>query len=410
MLKYGLPALLVAALGAATLAPGQAQGTKKPVAKKPPARTTAPGQTATPGGSQVAASVDGKPITWDQLIARLRKDNPQMLTASVAEVVGKQAADSLFGPENRARYSITKEEALALLRKQPTAAIRGTLQNMIVEEALTQVATKENANPTEAQVNARISKIFAEARKQNLIPANMTDAQFLASRNLSRAQIAATVRRQLVATTLIQKEMAKSLGHPIGPDDFLQARHILIRVPEAAPDAKPEETKKADADALARINQIAEEVKSGKKTFEKAAEESSDDSSKTKGGDLGPFMRGMMVKEFEEAAFKLKPGEVSPPVRTQFGYHLIKLEKLGKDIPEEERQRVLDQQAQNRLQSFLSELLQQRVKVVNNLPAPPPMMMPPGMGGEPGGPRPVGPGGVRPGGLRPPVNAPAPPR
>lgn len=406
MLKYGLPALLVAALGAAVLASGQAQKTQKPAAKKSPARATAPRQAASPGGAQVAASVDGKPITWDQLIARLRKDSPQALTASVAEVVGKQAADSLFGPENKAQYSITKDGALALLRKQPTATVRQTLQGMIVEEALSQVAAKENIHPTDAQVNARITQLFAEARKQNFIPANMTDAQFLASRHLSRAQLATSMRRQLVLTTLIQKEMGKSLGHPIGPDDFLQARHILIRVPEAAPDAKPEETQKADADALAKITQIAEEIKSGKKTFEKAAEESSDDSSKSNGGELGPFLRGMMVKEFEEAAFKLKPGEVSPPVRTQFGYHLIKVEKLGKDIPEEERQRVLDQQAQNRVQSFLSELLQQRVKVVNNLPTPPPMAMPPGMGMAPGGPRPA----VRPGGLRPPVNAPAPPR
>ena len=102
MLKYGLPALLVAALGAAVLASGQAQKTQKPAAKKSPARVTSPRQAASPGSAQVAASVDGKPITWDQLIARLRKDNPQALTASVDNAERNAVANRLavFLPEN----------------------------------------------------------------------------------------------------------------------------------------------------------------------------------------------------------------------------------------------------------------------------------------------------------------------
>jgi len=69
--------------------------------------------------------------------------------------------------------------------------------------------------------------------------------------------------------------------------------------------------------------QLLEEIKKGKKFGAVAREVSTCPSSK-KDGDLGYFTKGMMVKEFDEVAFKLQIGEVSEPVKTQFGYHLIK--------------------------------------------------------------------------------------
>ena len=71
--------------------------------------------------------------------------------------------------------------------------------------------------------------------------------------------------------------------------------------------------------------QILEEIKNGKKFGAAAKEISSCPSSKE--GDLGYFTKGMMVKEFEDVAFNLEIGEVSAPVKTQFGYHIIK--RLG---------------------------------------------------------------------------------
>ncbi|MEO9319997.1 MAG: peptidylprolyl isomerase [Nitrososphaera sp.] len=70
--------------------------------------------------------------------------------------------------------------------------------------------------------------------------------------------------------------------------------------------------------------QILERLKGGESFANLAKEVSIDKGSGKRGGDLGYFSRGMMVKPFEEAAFKLEKGQMSEPVKTEFGYHIIK--------------------------------------------------------------------------------------
>ena len=86
----------------------------------------------------------------------------------------------------------------------------------------------------------------------------------------------------------------------------IRASHILVKTEEEA-------------------KQILEILEQGNKGFEQIAMERSSCPSGKKGGDLGYFGRGQMVREFENAAFKLKKDEVSPPVKTQFGWHIIKM-------------------------------------------------------------------------------------
>jgi peptidyl-prolyl cis-trans isomerase SurA len=106
------------------------------------------------------------------------------------------------------------------------------------------------------------------------------------------------------------------------------ARHILIKVNETS----------SESDARARIDRVKERLDGGAK-FDEQAKLSSEDPSAAKGGDLGWISPGDTVPDFEQAMKLLKPGEVSAPVRSPFGWHLIQvLERRTQDITAE-RQR-----------------------------------------------------------------------
>jgi peptidyl-prolyl cis-trans isomerase D len=98
-----------------------------------------------------------------------------------------------------------------------------------------------------------------------------------------------------------------------------QAAHILIAVAAAAPQAEQDAAK-------AKAEKVLQQVKQNPAKFAELAKlNSQDPGSAANGGDLGLFGRGMMVKPFEDAAFALKPGEISGLVKSDFGYHIIKL-------------------------------------------------------------------------------------
>ena len=99
----------------------------------------------------------------------------------------------------------------------------------------------------------------------------------------------------------------------------IAASHILIKT-----------GRRTDAEALALANELLQKLRAGEAGFEELAREFSEDrGTRAKGGSLSLFGRGKMVPPFEEAAFALKePGDLSDPVKTHFGYHLIRLDEL----------------------------------------------------------------------------------
>ena len=110
--------------------------------------------------------------------------------------------------------------------------------------------------------------------------------------------------------------------------EAVHARHILFQV---APGSSPEQEEQVRAQALA----ARERLLGGADFAALAKELSSDPGSKDNGGDLGFFERGQMVPEFDQAAFDLEPNAVSAPVKTSFGYHLIRMEERREAQPAE---------------------------------------------------------------------------
>ena len=101
----------------------------------------------------------------------------------------------------------------------------------------------------------------------------------------------------------------------------VEARHILIKL---GPDANAEEVESARQ----RIETVLEMAKEGR-DFAELAKQYSEGPTKTQGGNLGAFRREAMVKPFADKAFSMKAGEISEPVRTRFGWHIIKVEKVN---------------------------------------------------------------------------------
>jgi peptidyl-prolyl cis-trans isomerase C len=110
--------------------------------------------------------------------------------------------------------------------------------------------------------------------------------------------------------------------------DQVTARHILIRFKGSPVPLKTGQKDLTEEEALAKTKDLRAQVASGKAKFEDLAKKESDDTgSGAQGGDLGEFGRGRMVPQFEEAAFAMKSGELSEPVKSQFGFHLIQVQK-----------------------------------------------------------------------------------
>jgi peptidyl-prolyl cis-trans isomerase C len=120
------------------------------------------------------------------------------------------------------------------------------------------------------------------------------------------------------ATEAEMKKLYDESVAKVAPEEEIRARHILVKSEAEAKDVIAKLKGGADFDKLAR-------------------EISIDPSAKTNGGDLEYFTKGQMVAEFSDAAFKLNKGQISEPVKSQFGFHVIKVEdKRQKPVPKYE--------------------------------------------------------------------------
>jgi peptidyl-prolyl cis-trans isomerase C len=213
------------------------------------------------------------------------------------------------------------------------------LDVLIAQELLWQEAKERGMAASDEETKAAMEQMRAQLGSESAFSTTLRESGFD-----DEAAFAEDLKRRLSVQKLVAADIAPSIQvsdaevhefYQANADRFVrpeevQARHILIKVPKDADDA-------ARASARERIDAIHAEATGGA-DFAELAKQRSEGPTAPKGGDLGFFGRGQMVKPFEEAAFALEPGAVSEPVQTSFGYHVIKVEQRrgGETIPEEE--------------------------------------------------------------------------
>ena len=200
------------------------------------------------------------------------------------------------------------------------------LESLIERELLFQESKKKGIQVKSEAVSDQLQKI-----KQRY-PNPEEFKKLLSSMGLTESDVLSQIARGMAIQELIDKEVAEKIKvsdeetksfYDRNPQLFQQpeqikASHILIKVQSNAPDEQKAEARK-------KIETVQQKVQKGE-DFATLAKTYSEGPSGPKGGDLGYFRRGQMVKPFEEAAFSLKPNETSDIVETQFGYHLIKVD------------------------------------------------------------------------------------
>ncbi len=138
--------------------------------------------------------------------------------------------------------------------------------------------------------------------------------------------------------------------------DEIHARHILIRFKGSKVPPRLNEKDLTDEEALAKAQEVRAKIAAGAKFEDVAKAESDDVGSGEHGGDLDPFTKGKMVPQFEAAAFALPIGQLSEPVKSDFGYHLILVEsrksKSFADATPEILQKVAPDQAKKGLEDL----------------------------------------------------------
>jgi len=143
--------------------------------------------------------------------------------------------------------------------------------------------------------------------------------------------------------------------------EMVRSRHILIKTDPSASDSDKKKARE-------KAEEILKKIKAGEDFAKLASDVSDDTGSKTKGGELGFFTKGRMVKPFEDAAFSLKPGEVSGIVETQFGYHIIKVEEKkepGMEPFDTAKEKIKQKLLQERTKAKVTEFLEKAMKEAN---------------------------------------------
>jgi len=339
---------VVAALAALSMCgmTGQAQPPSQKQAPRPaapapkPAAPAAAEDEAIPAASPdalfpaVVARVNGKPV--------LGRDLEQRIRAQLAPM------------GNPPWRNLREDYRLELT----TEALGSLVANELIYQRAVALGIKIAPADLQAEI-AKVTKSFAGDAEMNVA---------LANRGMDRASLAKEMERNLTVGRFISEQVTKKITvtpeevaeyyrthteefrHP----DMVRTSHVLIMLPEGA-------TAEQDRLARQRAEAILARARKGE-DFAKLARENSMDPSASRGGDIGLVPRGQLEAAYEEAAFAQPVGGLAGPVRTRFGYHVIKVmdrKKEGLATLEEVRTELTDFLSNQKGDRQLGELVEQ---------------------------------------------------
>ncbi len=244
------------------------------------------------------------------------------------------------------------------------AIYRQLLDQLVAVRLLAEESTSKKVVVADAELDGRLAQVKSQ------FPNPQAFAAALAQRQMTEAKLKTEIRQQLLVQKLLQADVESTIAVSDGdvssfyqqnPDKFkepeaVHAAHILIRTPENADAA-------AKSKAHAEAEKVLAQARRGGDFAALAKQYSQDAGSAANGGDLGFVPKGQTVPAFEQAAFALKPGQLSGVVESPFGFHIIKLfeHRAERTVPLQEvkpqvEQFLKQQQLQQKTAAYVDKL------------------------------------------------------
>ncbi len=282
---------------------------------------------------------------------------PFEATGPVAKVDGAEISAAAFNEEVARMAKMVPALPAAQIEQYKGKVLDNVISKHIIEKEV----AKNNITVPDEEVQKELNQ-FKE-RLEAAGPGGM--AMFLQRTGTTEKELEEGLREALELKQLLAKNHDVEVTEADARKNYeenqarfqrpaqTKASHILLKVDANADEAKVEEVRK-------KAEEIAKKAKAKDADFAALAREHSEGPSAPNGGDLGAFPKGKMVPEFDKVAWELEPGKVSDPVKTQFGWHIIKVSERNEAgaVPfEEVKEPLMTQLERQKTEAAMTEYL-----------------------------------------------------